>query len=180
MASIWHNFMLPDCAKEMTRGHKIVFKIGRKKQTTVPWGLLFGTHFKRSHPTTKIPDKQILYVIRNPVDVFKSQYVFGRHSMPFEQFCTEGRIAQWKNHVLSYKTNTMVRYEDVVNDHTSILSMVADVFGVKPKGAFRRVRASVGWVSSRAVVKPEMTQHILDRFQRVLNDKFIRRLYTIS
>jgi len=173
-AYIWNNFNLPNSGRVLVAG-KHYFQIGENKQTLVPWAEIFGSHREYSHKKMLIPDKEIVYIIRNPLDSFKSLYKLDAYNISFDKFCSEGRIEFWNKHVMEYlkNVNTIVYYEDLITDPIKSMKILKENFHLEQKyDALIIVKDKVGWYPKfKAKEVPKITPAIRKRFQSIVSSE---------
>lgn len=102
--------------------------------------------FIKSHAKFNSYYKNVVYLVRNPIDVMNSYYRYhsegGRCKMSLVEFCKESQwgISAWKNHVRDWcftrpdKTGfspafIKIRYEDLVRDTDETLRGIWSVYG---------------------------------------------------
>lgn len=164
LASIWYNFVMPDCSRDMPQAH-ITFKIDGKQQRSVPWANLFGSHYPLRR--VQIPDDEIVYIVRNPLNVFKSLYKFTAPRISFDDFCSVSKIVEWDTHVREYWNSaaTTVRYEDLLINFNAVLDMLRKKFKLTMKNDSYTSPPKVGWESKKQPFEePVINNTILSRF----------------
>lgn len=172
MATIWNNFKLGDVSRIMHDPQK-KFYIGGMHKKIVPWANIFGGHNTiNDERMSRTPPKNILYIVRNPINVFKSNYKFEPYKISFDKYCSKNRILMWDRHVRGFwnAANLIVRFEDLIDNPKNIIDKIDKLFDIdRNSDRYKIIRRKVGWYSSVGFKEePIITTNIMKRFRKLL------------
>lgn len=157
MATLWHNFELPDLTVTAKMPDGRMFRdydgtvVRPGEVARIRWGGLWLAHDAMDR--SKKPER-VVYVVRNPVDTLMS---FWRFCDPLmltapSRFIGYESVKHWHHQLLSYIMAgcMIIRYEDLVGtQHDYVLHLLESRFGLKCKRErFERLMRKVGWYSS--------------------------------
>jgi len=182
-ASIWKNFVLPDCSLTagVHAGKRFVYggkewKVGGRAK--IPWGGLWRSHGFYNPPWFEHPER-VLYIVRDPVDTLMSYW---RLMDPLcekdpDIYLGVARVKFWIRHARGYtKHCNWVKYEDLVGDkHDEVLDQIGEWFQLEKKGSrYTRMVERFGWYSGEDPVQSrEPTEEMLDVFRKTIPKGFL-------
>jgi tetratricopeptide (TPR) repeat protein len=172
MATLWHNFELPDVSvsavipngRSFVDVEGTVFKPG--DTVDIPWGGLWRTHGMWNGKA--FDPKRTIYIVRSPFDTLMSYWRFTNplNEPPLTHEMADKLVEHWYQQTLGYADSgcIVVKYEDLVGDeHDLVLMDVEQRCGLKRKReSLERFEKMVGWYSDvKAHQLSEETQQIL-------------------
>ncbi|RVW19980.1 Cytosolic sulfotransferase 10 [Vitis vinifera] len=155
---------------------------------------LFHTHFPFTSLPQPVIDSQcrIVYICRNPKDVFVSFFFFSQAKSPslsieeeFEQFCKGVRVygpfwdhilGYWKASLDSPKRVLFMKYEDLKRDSSFHVKELAEFIGCP----FSRRKKPKVWKGEFGDWKNHLTAEMADSLDRIIEEKFTGSGLTFS
>ncbi len=184
MALLWANYDVGECGEKI-KAPNLRFQIDGNIESDpfIRWAQLFGTH---KHvidlPEFSIEPGQVVYLIRDPRDVFRSLWFMRFGNLLPENYVNEKRLCGWRNHVQEYHDlgAIIIRYEDLVRDWQSAISPIVYKFNLVKKIASGgtpcfgpREIGQVGWMGpvGPTAAAPHFPKEVDDRFAEILGDE---------
>jgi hypothetical protein len=175
MATLYENFMLPECAAEIESEGLAWYETGETR-ARVPWAGLFGGH----SPWAAGGDSTaVIYIVRHPHDCLYSCWrAWDADRCGPDESMTPEWIEHWRQHVLSFVDAGCfwIKYEDLVADCAAVLARIEQRLGLTRRTAdFRRVDHPVGWspAEGRSGYGPRLNPETRARFLKILGTSFL-------
>lgn len=136
---------ISDFSKKEERGDSIIFEHFR----------LIGNHGLYQENENY---NNAIYIMRDPIDVLKSEYRIWNYKISFSAFANRNKINYWLKHVNSFLKNGVycITYNQLVKDSENTLTKIEQKFNLKRKNEkFTIEKKKVGWVAKKEKEIPE-------------------------
>lgn len=174
MAMLWANFDFGEDLELEAHADGRLWCDGKRTKLKVPWGKLFGTH--NQHSEHDIPDDDILYIVRNPLEVVRSNWEFHGTPGTINEYATNERIKYWHDHVCRYSGPIMcVSYERLMAMPVAVLEDIRACFSLQRKTRkYHLITEVVGWLpKARMDIREGYNTATLDRFRNIIGAEFM-------
>ena len=157
MATLWHNFELPDVSVQavIPKGQSFVDVDGKRfnpgDSVDIPWGGLWRTHGMWN--AAGFDPKKTVYIVRHPFDTLRSYWQFTNplNAPPLTPEMADKLVKHWYQQSLGYAESgcLVVKYEDLIGvEHDLVLMDLEDKCELKRKREpLERFETKVGWYS---------------------------------
>lgn len=184
MALLWANYDVGECGRTVEVENLRFRRHGDVElKPFIRWAQLFGTHNNiLDLPVMGIDPENVVYLIRDPRDVFRSMWFLRYSNLLPENFITEKRLIKWRDHVQEYYDlgAIFIRYEDMVRDWQSAISPIIYHFDLVKKistgGSPFFGPLQIGQVGRMGPVgptaaAPHFPKEVDDRFAEILGNE---------
>jgi hypothetical protein len=188
-ATLQHNFEgFPEeqCAvRNYQHDTAVWYKTKTHIADIIPWHHISLTHSEIHVAERHLSHDKMLYIVRNPKDVFRSLWKFTAASLhtSLNDFITRKLIAAWGNNVYSYTNMGIftIYFEDLINPKTflPVLERIRDHFDLTPSPKFPSpIPHRVGWHPiPEANIEEEYSEKTLKMFRTIIPAGFMRFQY---